>query len=89
MELGWLGSLQRLETIEVDVLVVPKNLLGFDLLLGYDAIKLLGGIHIMCMGVIQFQEAASVCVVLKIDQDGPCLLVLVKFETDQKAWTTS
>lgn len=82
MALGWLGSLQSLETIEVGVLVVPK-------LLGYDVIKLLGGIHIMCMGVIRFQEAASVCVMLKIDQAGPCFLVLIKFDTDQKAWTTS
>lgn len=48
-------------SIEVDEL-------GFDLLLGYDAIKLLGSVHITCTGVVQFQEITSVCAALKIDQ---------------------
>lgn len=65
-------------SIEVDAL-------GFDLLLGYDAIKLLGGVHITCTGVVQFQEITSVCAVLKIDQPN----FSVKFDQHQKAWTAS
>ena len=37
---------------KVDVLVTRKDLLGFDLLLGYDAIKALGGVLITQGGTV-------------------------------------
>lgn len=64
---------------------IEADALGFNLLLGYDAIKLLSSVHITCTGVMQFQDITSVCAVLKKDQPN----FSVKFDQHQKAWTAS
>ena len=69
----------------VEALVVLEKLLSFDLLLGYDAIRALGGVHIMQTEAVQFQEKTPVCAALRIDQPD----FSVKFDQHQKAWTTS
>ena len=59
-----------------------KKPLSFDLLLGYDAIRALGGVHITQMGAVQFQEKTLVCTALRIDQPD----FSVEFDPHQKAW---
>ena len=46
---------------EVNTLVVHERPYDFDLLLGYDAIKTLGGILITQRGMVKFCEEAPVC----------------------------
>ena len=69
----------------VEALVALKKPLSFDLLLGYDAIRALGGVHITQTGAVQFQEKTPVCAALRIDQPD----FSVEFDPHQKAWTTS
>ena len=69
----------------VEALVALKKPLSFDLLLGYDAIRALGGVHITQTGAVQFQEKTPVCAALRIDQPD----FRVEFEPHQKAWTAS
>ena len=42
------------EPVHVDVLIVEGQLLGFDLLLGIDAIRKLRGVHINRSGEVRF-----------------------------------
>ena len=51
------------ESAKVNVLVTWKDILGFDLLLGYDTIKALGRVLVTQAGTVQFLEA-PVCVAL-------------------------
>ena len=67
----------------VEALVALKKKLSFDLLLGYDAIRALGGVLIMQTGAVQFQEKTPVC-----EARGSTSQTLVSNLT-QKAWTTS
>ena len=53
--------------VKVIVLVTQRDILGFDLLFGYDAIKALGGVLITQAGTVHFLEA-PVCATLRIDQ---------------------
>ena len=69
----------------VEALVALKKTLSFDLLLGYDAIRALGGVHITQTGAVQFQEKTPVCVALRIDQPD----FSIEFDAHQKAWTAS
>ena len=64
----------------VEALVALKKPLSFDLLLGYDVIRALGGVHITQTGAVQFQEKTPVCAVLRIDQPD----FSVKFDPHQK-----
>ena len=68
----------------VEALVALKKPLSFDLLLGYDAIRALGGVHITQAGAVQFQKT-PVCAALRIDQPD----FSVEFDPHQKAWTAS
>ena len=70
---------------KVDALVVEQKPLDFDMLLGYDAIQLLGGALITLGGDVQFQEGASVCAAVEIDQPD----FSVKFNAEEKYWTAS
>ena len=65
----------------VEARVALEKPLSFDLLLGYDAIRALGGVHIMQTGTVQFQKT-PVCAALRIDQP-------VEFDQHQKVWTVS
>ena len=38
------------------------------MLLGYDAIRALGGVHITQTGAVQFQKKAPVCAALRIER---------------------
>ena len=53
---------------DIEALVVHERPLDFNLLLGYDIIKALGGILITWSGRVKFCEEAPVCAALKIDQ---------------------
>ena len=52
----------------IEELVVHERPLDFDLLLGYDAIKALGGVLITGSGTVKFCGEAPVCAALKIDR---------------------
>ena len=69
----------------VEALVALKKPLSFDLLLGYDAIRALGGVHITQTEAVQFQEKTPVCAALRIDQPD----FSVEFDPHQKVWTAS
>ena len=45
----------QVPTVDIEALVVDKQLLGFDLLLGIDAIKELGGVYLMESGKAHFR----------------------------------
>ena len=66
------------------MLVTGKDILGFDLLLGYDAIKALGCVLITQAGTVQFLEA-PVCATLCINRPD----LRVEFNWCQKIWTAS
>ena len=53
---------------DIERLVVHKRPLDFDLLLGYGAIKALGGVLITQSGTVKFCGEAPVCAALKIDR---------------------
>ena len=57
------GSLTHVKT-----LAVHEKPLNFDLLLGYDAVKALGGVLITQMGTVNYQKEASMYAALKIDK---------------------
>ena len=52
---------------KVNVLVMRKDILGFDLQFGYNIIKALGGVHIKQAGIVQFLKSL-VCTALCADQ---------------------
>ena len=70
---------------KIDALVVREKPLEFDLLLGFDAIKALGGVLITRTGTVQFQGEPPVCAALSIDQPD----FSVAFDRQQKEWTAS
>ena len=70
---------------DIEVLVVHERLLDFNLLLGYDAIKALGGVLITQSGTVKFCEEAPICAALKIDQPD----FSVEFDRRKKVWTAS
>ena len=47
-------EVDRVPAVEIEALVVDKQLLDFDLLLGIDAIKLLGGVYLTESGETRF-----------------------------------
>lgn len=66
MQTCGVGSVSfRLENghaVVIEVLVMVGDLLGFDLLMGIDAIKALGGVSILKSGEVQFPDVpVSVC----------------------------
>lgn len=69
---------------KINVLVTQGNLLGFDLLLGYDAIKVLGGVAIHQDGKVRFLEA-PVCAALHIDRPD----FTVDYDSRKRAWIAS
>ena len=56
--------------MEADVLVVDSQLLGFDLLIGIDTIKMLGEVNISKFGEAIFSKTYSyICITIKIELD--------------------
>ena len=72
------------EPAKVNVLVMWKDILSFDLLLRYDAMKALDGVLITWAGTVQFLEA-SVCAALHIDWPN----FRVEFDRRHRIWTAS
>ena len=70
---------------KVDALVVKEKPLDFDMLLGYYAIKALGGVLIDDIGGMHFQETVLVCAALRIDQPN----FRVDFNAQERHWTAS
>lgn len=69
---------------EINVLVTQGNLLGFDVLLIYDAIKALGEVIIESDGSVHFLKN-PVCVAIHIDRPD----FKVGYDYSQQAWTAS
>ena len=72
------------ESAKVNVLVTQKDILCFDLLLRYNAIKPLSGVLITRAGTVQFLEALA-CAALRVDR----LDLKVEFYGRQRIWTVS
>ena len=66
----------------VEVLLRDEQLLGFDLLLGIDAIKELGGVHLTEFGEACFGNTNR-CASISIDEPD----FSVTFDRNTKAWT--
>ena len=60
-------EVDRVPVVEIEVLVVDKQLLGFDLQLGIDAIKLLGGVYLTESGEARFGGLNS-CAAISINE---------------------
>ena len=72
--------------LKTNVLVVNSKPLGFDLLLGMDVIKKLGGVHIDEGGKAHFDEAAhTLGVTIELEQPD----FLAEFDQRTKSWTVS
>ena len=84
----WVGSVRICtnsgESAKVNVLVTQKDILGFDLLLRYNAIKALDGVLITQAGTVQFL-VAPVCATLCINWPD----FRVEFGQCQNIWTAS
>ena len=57
----------QIPAVNIEALVVDKQLLGFDLLLGIDAIKELGGVYLTESGEVRF-EGLNRCAAISIDE---------------------
>ena len=71
-------------TTDIETLVVHERPLDFDLLLGYDAIKALGGVLNTQTRMVNFCEEAPMGAAVKIDQPD----FSVKFD-QQQVWTAT
>ena len=67
----------------IEEVAVHERPLDFDLLLGYDAIKALGGVLITRSVTVKFCEEAPFCAALKIDRPD----FSVDFNRGKKVWT--
>lgn len=67
---------------DIEALLVHEKPLNSNLLLGYDAIKALGGVLIMQTGTVKFQKEVPMCAALKIDQPDFSIV----FDQCQKIW---
>ena len=66
----------------IEELVVHERSLDFDLLLGYDVIKALGGVLITGSGTVKFFEEAPVWATLKIERPD----INFEFNRGKKVW---
>ena len=72
--------------IDVEVLVADGKLLGFDLLLGFDIIKKLGGVYMTRDGTVSFPQLdRPVCVAITIDKPD----FHAEFDQNKKIWVVS
>lgn len=72
-------------TATIDVLVMRGKPLDFDLLLGIDAIKALGGVRITQHGSVEFEKPWSVCAAIRISEAD----FSVKFNERQGVWVAA
>ena len=71
-------EVDRVPAVEIEALVVDKQLLGFDFLLGIDAIKLLGGVYLTESGLNR-------CAAISINEPD----FSVTYDRRNKEWTAS
>ena len=74
----------RVLAVDIEALVVDKQLLGFDLLLGIDAIKLLSGVYLTESGEACF-GGLNRCAAISIDEPD----FSVTYDCRNKEWTAS
>ena len=74
----------QVPTVDIEALVVDKQLLGFDLLLGIGAIKELGGVYLTESGEAHF-EGLNRCAGISIDEPD----FSVTYDRRNKEWTAS
>ena len=77
-------GLEQARLVIIEVLVVDERLLGFDLLLGIDAIKDLGGMHLTKSGEARFRNPNR-CAAILINEPN----FSETFHRSTKAWTAS
>ena len=77
-------EVDRFPAVEIEVLVVDKQLLGFDLLLGINVIKLLGGVYLTESGEARF-GGLDRCAAISINE----LDFSVTYDCRNKEWTAS
>ena len=72
--------------IDVEVLVTDGKLLGFDLLLGFDIIKKLGGVYMTRDGMVSSSQFdRPVCVAITFDKPD----FHAEFDQNKKIWVVS
>ena len=74
----------QVPAINIEALVVDKQLLGFDLLLGINAIKELGGVHLTESGKARF-GGLNRCAAISINKPD----FSVTYNCSNKEWTAS
>ena len=72
--------------IDVEVLVADRKLLGFNLLLGFDIIKQLGGVYMTREGTVSFPQLdRPVCTAITINKPD----FHAEFDQNKKIWVVS
>ena len=74
----------QVPAVDIEALVVDKQLLGFNLLLGIDMIKLLGGVYLIESGKARF-GGLNRCAAISIDEPD----FSVTYDHRNKEWTAS
>ena len=74
----------QVPAVDIEALVVDEQLLGFDLLLGIDAIKELGGVYLTESGKARF-GGLNRCAAISIDEPD----FSVTYDRSNKEWTVS
>ena len=77
-------EVDQVPAVDIEALVVDKQQLGFDLLLGIDATKELGGVYLMESGEAHF-GGLNRCAIISIDE----LDFSVTYDRSNKEWTVS
>ena len=77
-------EVDRVPSVKIEALVVDKQLLGFDLLLGIDAIKLLGGVYLKESGEARF-GGLNRCTAISINEPD----FSMTYDRRNKEWTAS
>ena len=79
-------TVRHLQPLTLDVLVTSRRVLGFDVLLGFDAIKKLGGVRIFEASEVQFSMEGNLhCGAITIDE----LDLEASFDRQENTWTAS
>ena len=74
----------QVPAVDMEALIVDKQLLGFDLLLGIDAIKEFGGVYLTESGELRF-GGLNGCVAVSVDEPD----FSVTYDRSNKEWTAS
>ena len=79
-------AVDNVRSMKADVLVIDSPLLGFDMLLEMDIIRMLGGVRINHSGDITFSRTEPcICIMIRIEEPD----FSAKFDKQNRAWTAS